>query len=86
MKITSVHKHISFTSEIDRVLVMQNIMDISHKLLIIEIENPVPKMCLSHSKKHEIAYVITVKDNNSERKCGIRAPTPGEPNETNTSE
>jgi hypothetical protein len=78
MNITSVLKHISFTLEIDMVLLLQNIKDIWHILRIIEIENPVPKMCLSHSEKHEIAYVITVKDNNSERKCGIRAPTPGE--------
>jgi hypothetical protein len=64
----------------------KNIMDVWHLLRIIEIETPVPKLCISHSEKHEIAYVITVKDNNSERKCGIRAPTPGEHNETNTSE
>jgi hypothetical protein len=85
-KITSVHKHISFTSEIDRVLVMQNIMDISHKLLIIEIENPRPKICLLHSEEYETDFVIEVKDNYCERKCGIWAPAPCEHNETNNSE
>jgi hypothetical protein len=44
-------KHISVTNVTDMVLVMQNIMDISHIELIIEIENPVPKISLFHSEK-----------------------------------
>ena len=86
MKITFVLKHISFTNVTDMVLVMQNIMDISHILLIIERENPVPKVSPLHSEEYEIAFVIRVKDNYSERKYGFWAPSPSENNETNNSE
>lgn len=44
------------------------------------------KISPSHFNEYEIAFVLTVKDNNSEKKCGIRGPGLGENNETNNSE